>query len=135
MGSADQPLAVLEPAFANALRDPQAPSRPGPPRWVLVNRADLLELPPPLLLEAVISQGATPQLDRAVKLMRQELAGDEDPLGAQALSTSPSGDIGPEAVACCFQGPPPSIRAAPERASPAAAGETRPRPERSPCRR
>jgi hypothetical protein len=70
---------------------------------VVVNRADLLELLPPLLPEAVIRQGATPQLDRAVKLMRQELAGDEDPLGTQALSTYLSGDIGPEAVERFFE--------------------------------
>lgn len=103
VGPADQPLAALEPAIANALRDPQAPCRPGPPRRVLVNRADLLELLPPLLPEVPISQGATPQLDRAVKLMRQELAGGEDLLGTQALSTYLSGDIGPEAVARFFE--------------------------------
>ena len=103
VGPADQPLAVLEPAIANALHDPQAPCRPGSPRRVVVNRADLLELLPPLLPEAVISQGATPQLDRAVKLMRQELAGGEDLLGTQALSTYLSGDIGPEAVARFFE--------------------------------
>ncbi|MEB3351922.1 MAG: hypothetical protein VKM01_06325, partial [Cyanobacteriota bacterium] len=57
VGPADQPLAVLEPAIANALHDPEAPCRPGSPRRVVVNRADLLELLPPLLPEAVISQG------------------------------------------------------------------------------
>lgn len=103
VGPADQPLAALEPAIANALHDPQAPCRPGSPRRVVVNRADLLELLPPLLPEAVISQGATPQLDRAVKLMRQELAGGEDLLGTQALTTYLSGDIGPEAVARFFE--------------------------------
>ena len=103
VGPADQPLAALEPAIANALHDPQAPCRPGSPRRVVVNRADLLELLPPLLPEAVISQGATPQLDRAVKLMRQELAGGEDLLGTQAFSTYLSGDIGPEAVARFFE--------------------------------
>ncbi|MFM8661038.1 MAG: hypothetical protein ACKOCI_06790 [Cyanobium sp.] len=60
VGPADQPLAALEPAIANALRDPQAPCRPGSPRRVVVNRADLLELLPPLLPQALISQGATP---------------------------------------------------------------------------
>ncbi len=103
VGAVDQPLAVLEPAIANALHDPEAPCRPGSPRRVVVNRADLLELLPPLLPEAVISQGATPQLDRAVKLMRQELAGGEDLLGTQALSTYLPGDIGPEAVARFFE--------------------------------
>ncbi|MEB3165919.1 MAG: hypothetical protein VKO65_04540 [Cyanobacteriota bacterium] len=88
VGPADQPLAVLEPAIANALRDPEAPCRPGPPRRVVVNRADLLEPLPPLLPEALISQGATPQLDLAVKLMRQQLAGGEDLPGTQALSTT-----------------------------------------------
>ena len=103
VGPADQPLAALEPAIANALHDPQAPCRPGPPRRVVVNRAELLELLPPLLPDVVISQGATPQLDRAVKLMRQELAGGEDLLGTQALSTYLTGDIGPEAVARFFE--------------------------------
>jgi len=103
VGPADQPLAVLEPAIANALHDPQTPCRPGSPRRVVVNRADLLELLPPLLPQAVISQGATPQLDQAVKLMRQELAGGEDLLGTQALSTYLTGDIGPEAVARFFE--------------------------------
>ena len=86
-----------------ATRVSSAPGRPGSPRRVVVNRADLLELLPPLLPEAVISQGATPQLDRAVKLMRQELAGGEDLLGTQALSTYLPGDIGPEAVARFFE--------------------------------
>jgi hypothetical protein len=103
VGPADQPLAVLEPAIANALHDPQAPCRPGPPRRVVVNRAELLELLPPLLPEVVISQGATPQLDRAVRLMREQLASGEDLLGTQALSTYLTGDIGPEAVARFFE--------------------------------
>jgi len=103
VGAADQPLAVLEPAIANALRDPEAPCRPGPPRRVVVNRADLLGLLPPLLPEALISQGATPQLDLAVKLMRQQLAGGEDLPGTQALSTYLTGDIGPEAMARFFE--------------------------------
>jgi len=103
VGPADQPLEVLEPAIANALGDPQSPCRPGAPRRVVVNRPDLLELLPPLLPEAAISLGATPQLDRAVKLMRQELAGGEDLLGTQALSTYLTGDIGPEAVARFFE--------------------------------
>jgi len=103
LGPADQPLEVLESAIANALRDPEAPCRPGAPRRVVVNRADLLELLPPLLQQAAISVGATPQLDRAVKLMRQELAGGEELLGTQAPSTYLSGDIGPEAVARFFE--------------------------------
>jgi hypothetical protein len=103
VGPVDQPLEALEPAIANALRDPQAPCRPGPPRRVVVNRADLLELLPPLLPDVAIRQGATPQLDRAVKLMRQELAGGEELLGTQAFSTYLSGDIGPEAVARFFE--------------------------------
>jgi hypothetical protein len=103
VGSVDQPLEALEPAIASALHDPQAPCRPGPPRRVVVNRADLLELLPPLLPDVVISQGATPQVDLAARLMRQQLAGDEDLLGTQALSTYLTGDIGPEAVARFFE--------------------------------
>jgi hypothetical protein len=60
LGPADQPLEVLESAIANALRDPEAPCRPGAPRRVVVNRADLLELLPPLLQQAAISLGAPP---------------------------------------------------------------------------
>lgn len=103
VGAADQPLAVLEPAIANALHDPEAPCRPGSPRRVVVNRADLLELLPPLLPQALISQGATPQLDLAVKLMRQQLAGGDDHPGTHELSTYLTGDIGPEAVARFFE--------------------------------
>lgn len=104
VGPADQPLQALQPAIANALHDPQAPCRPGPPRRVVVNRAELLELLPPLLPPGVlISQGATPQVDRASKLMREQLTDGDDALGTQALSTYLTGDIGPEAVARFFE--------------------------------
>lgn len=99
----DQPLQALEPAIANALQDPQAPCRPGAPRRVVVNRADLLEWLPALLPGVEIRRGATPQVDRAVKLMREQLAASEDQLGSEALSTYFTGDIGPEAVEHFFE--------------------------------
>lgn len=103
VGPAGQPLELLAPAIADALHDPKAPCRPGPPRRVVVNRAELLELLPPLLPDALISRGATPQVDRAVRLMREQLGGGEDPPGSDALSTYLTGDIGPEAVERFFE--------------------------------
>ena len=103
VGPEDQPLEALQPAIANALHHPEPPCRPGPPRQVLVNQAELLALLPPLLPEARISQGATPQLDRASQLMREQLVSSEDLLGSDALRTYLNGDIGPEAVASFFE--------------------------------
>ena len=103
VASADQPLEALEPAVAKALHDPEAPCRPGPPQRVVVNRAELLDWLPPLLPGAIISQGATPRVDQAIQLMREQLAAGGDPLGTEALSTYLTGDIGPEAMARFFE--------------------------------
>lgn len=100
---ADQPLEALEPAIAKALHDPEAPCRPGPPRRVVVNRAELLDWLPPLLPGAMISQGATPQLDKAIKLMREQLAAGGDPLATEAHTTYLTGDIGPGAMERFFE--------------------------------
>ncbi len=103
VASADQPLEALEPAIAKALHDPETPCRPGQPRRVVVNRAQLLDWLPPLLPGAVIKQGATPQVDQAIKLMREQLAAGEDQLGSEALTTYLSGDIDPEAAEHFFE--------------------------------
>jgi len=103
VGPADQPLEVLEPAIAQALHDPQTPCRAGPPRRVVVNRPELLELLPPLLPGVLISQGPTPQVDLAIRLMREQLAGGLDQTETGAVGTYFTEDIGPEAVARFFE--------------------------------
>ena len=51
----------------------------------------------------MIKQGATPQVDQAIKLMREQLAAGEDQLGSEALTTYLSGDIDPEAAEHFFE--------------------------------
>ncbi|MEB3331577.1 MAG: DUF6398 domain-containing protein [Synechococcaceae cyanobacterium] len=103
VGHPERPLEALQPAIANALDDPQAPCRPGPPRRVVVNRPELLELLPALLPGVMVTRGATPQVDRAARLMREQLSASGDQRGTEALSTYLTGDIGPEAVARFFE--------------------------------
>ena len=65
---------------------------------MVVNEARLLELVPPLLSGALVSQGATPQVVEAANSLREHTAGREGERGLAGLTTYLTADVTPDVV-------------------------------------
>ncbi len=63
-----------------------------------MNEARLLELVPPLLPGALVSQGATPQVVEAANSLREHMAGRQGERGLAGLTTYLTADVTPDVV-------------------------------------